>query len=258
MLTSTVVAQPSRTKKKNLVGAIPYSTAMPTRLGVEWRARLSHTARTLRRRMHARDACVLAAGRCAPAWLPVTTRTVANRANCECQPWGRRPGRSASPSGIRLRRIPPSRTSPQLTPPAGGSTGVPDSLDTKRVNASGPALMSGGRPVRSPWATPVPRSPSRGLSSSFCFTNPLFIRGYACRRRSHSGVARNDVTCANMTGKCAISAESWPKFPKFDPENYCAAPRGRVTFVVSPGKRKSKQGTVPNVNPPRLPPAAQF
>jgi hypothetical protein len=51
-----------------------------------------------------------------------------------------------------------------------------------------------------------------------------------------------------MTGKCAISAESWPKFPKFDPENYCAAPRGRVTFVVSPGKPKTADPTAPGVN----------
>lgn len=254
MLTSAVVAQPPRAKKKNLVRAVSYSTTMPTFSGAEWRVRLSRAARTRRRRIRthrtARDADVLDAGHCVPGWPPAAMHAVANRATCDCrQPWGRPPGRSASHPGIRPRRIPPSRTSPQLTPPARGSTGVPDSLDTKQVNTSGPAAMPCGRPIRFSWATLVPRSPSRGLLSSFCFTYPLFIHGCARRRLSYSGSSCNGVTCANMTGKCMLSAESWPKFPEFIPENYCVAAWQRVTFVVSPGKRKTKTSNRPECEP---------
>jgi hypothetical protein len=46
-----------------------------------------------------------------------------------------------------------------------------------------------------------------------------------------------------------VSAESWRKFPEFVPENHCVRPWYRVTFVVSPGKRKIKTGNRPECEP---------
>lgn len=61
--------------------------------------------------------------------------------------WCQRSGQSVSSSGIRLSWIPPCLTFPQVRPRPGGSTGIPDSLDTKQGSTSGPAALSHVRRV---------------------------------------------------------------------------------------------------------------
>lgn len=224
MLASTaVIASPTR-KKKNSVSAPLHSAAILSLLHVERRARLRRFPCRSRGRARTRPLNATGTGR--------------GDAERDGQPWGRRPGRSASPSGIRLSRIPSCQAFSQVTKDDGGSTGIPDSLDTKRVSTSGPAAVSpvvtlvvgcaqvhSAHPIRLVLAHIFPLGNS---CPRFLYSRPAF---FALSNRDPS---RSDLRkCLQETD--ASSPSGSPKFAEIDAGNLLRTARDRVTFVVSPG-----------------------
>ncbi|QWF81021.1 hypothetical protein HUW46_04446 [Amycolatopsis sp. CA-230715] len=243
MLASTVIAPPSRPKKKNPVDVSLYSTTTPELLFVERRARLPRTANTAQNHFRGHDAqCDTStsdAEHHVPARLPGATPADRSDAESDRHPGGRRPGLSASYSGIRLRRIPPYQPFSQLTPPARGSTGVPDSLDTKRVSTSGPAV-SRTFVVVPPVLTTALHSPHSPLIPLFVFLKRTsFIRGPVCFRRICFGSDENALTCANADGNCVpLASQVGQNFPKLIPETYCVAPGVELRLLCHRENRK--------------------
>lgn len=186
MLASTVVEQSTRPKKKNSVDATLYPTTMPTLLLPRCCARLSRIAIAVRRRVLGRgiqrDASISSADRHVLARLPGATLAGRNDAERDCHPWGRRSGLSGSPSGIPLRWIPPYRLFSQLTRHAGGSTGVPDSLDIKQVNTSGPARVSRNPVIAARVLNAAIRSPYPPVISFFYFLVAINFGGVPISR----------------------------------------------------------------------------
>jgi hypothetical protein len=245
MLASTTTAQPSRPKKKNPVGAPLYFTTIHSECGV----RLSRTATTSLREtrdhdVH-REAGIPGAERHALPQLPAITLTEGIGAERDWQPWGRRPGLSASSSGIRLKWIPSCQPFSQLKPPARGSTGVPDSLDTKQESTSGPATVSRNFVIASPVLTTAPHPPYLPLNSlSHFLKRSEFMRGLACRRRTHSEPARNGLTCTNVSGECVpFTSKDSGNFQKLTREKYCAAPGVELLLLCHRENRKPQQTT---------------
>ncbi len=247
MLASTAEAQPSRPKKKNFVGAQSHSPASSTSALVECYRRLSRAVKTLRR--HRGDPA-LHAGSGSSARSLGDAPVASGDAERDCQPRGHRPGLSASSSGIRLSRIPPCRPFSQVTPAKGGSTGIPDSLDTKQVNTSGPAAMSRGFVLVSPVLTCPLRSPSLVLSGLFLFVN-ISARGLACGRRSR---CRNGWQAPDLRKQLheygIVDGKRLAKFPGIDPEKLLFGARDRATFVRYRENRKPRKQTAPGTNGP--------
>jgi hypothetical protein len=241
MLASTVVAQSPTLKKKNTVRTPHYFIAMSPPPHIEPRARPSRATSTARRRGRDRrcdcDASTSSVDQGNRLRSPAATGTREGDAEGDCRSGFRCPCRSVSFSGIRLRRIPPSQPFSQFTPAVGGSAGVPDSLDTKQVSTSGQAAASRAFASVHRLVASVIYSPCRRPGFHFYLFNYM----HSCAALCLAGV----VHCCNPSQvadqhkwkwKSSRRIENPAKSSKLVPENYCAAARDRVTFVVSPGK----------------------
>ena len=177
-------------------------------------------------RGHAVQCDAGAAGSVVLARLPGATLVGRSDAERHCQAWGRRPGLSTSSSGIRLRWIPPYQPFSQLAPPAGGSTVVSDSLDTKQVNTSGPAVVSCDLVTVLLLLTTAAASPYLVLGFLHYFLKtPALICGSIRVWRVHSESIGNALTCANTDGKCVqLMKNDDQNSLKLTPESGCVAP----------------------------------
>lgn len=253
MLTSTVSTQPSRVKNKNLVRTSRHFTAMPTRSGVGWCVQSRRAPRTPRPRLCAhgivRDAGVLDAAHDVAVWPLASARAAANRFGCDCRSWGRRPGRSASPSGIHPRRNPSSRTFPQFTPPVRGSAGVPDLLDTKRESTSGPAVQSCGLPIVGPLLASALCPPRVHAHLRFSFLKEVHLSSASFLAGSEAAeLCCNCVTWANSTGNVISDAGGGPKFPGIEPGNLLRWVWGSSYVCRVTGKSETRKHSTARVS----------
>lgn len=220
MLTSTVTAQPSPQKKSSLVGPrlrnrfpapAPKNRALPRRA----HRHITGTRRAQPHRAATRSAALSRDGHGGAATpCGISPATAARRGGTQrrCQPWGHSGGHSASSSGIRLRRIPQCHASPQHTAPSGGSTGIPDSLDTKQVITSGPAALSRQFDTRS-------RGPASITGSRPAFSYPFTayfdindcIRGSVARHPGNSRSASPPLAWTNISREFIRPPENPPK-----------------------------------------------
>jgi len=237
MLASTVIARRIRPKKKNLVSAPLNSKTISEPSLVECCARPSRAA------TWDRDSQRAVAATCHP-------RAGANDAESRSRPGVHRPGPSASSSGsssgARLSRIPPCPAFEQLTLPLGGSTGVPDSLDTKQASTSGPGAVSRGL-VITPAVLTSARPSSHAPPKPFFYSLKRTVFFYGCnpRRRTLFRPAQSIPVNAFRSRRNIAK-----NFPKMTPENYCTPARDRVTFVVYRANGKHTEPPPPAANYP--------
>ncbi len=181
--------------------------------------------------------------------LPVTTTSTSDSAEYGCHQRVHQPGRSGTCSGIRLRRIPLASASPQHTRPRGGSTGIPDSLDTKQVITSGPAAVSRQYRRSSSVAAGIHTSPFRTLAIRSLLLKPIhsaaaLTSAEFCRPGSDTGT----LNCTNNA-----LFRIYPPFfgeitRKMGAESYCDHIRAELRLSCHRENRKPQNQPTTNGN----------
>ncbi|VVJ22708.1 Uncharacterised protein [Amycolatopsis camponoti] len=241
MLASTVAAQSSTPKKKNPVRTLHLFAAMASPVRIERTAQLPHAATTAPDRASGhgidRDASAPGGDRNNHSWTPTATAARKEDAESGCRAGFRPDCRSVSHSAIRLSRILSCYPLSQLRATVGGSVGIPDSLDTKQVSTSGPAVVPCCLIIVFTRLARACQSPSAIPSSYLYFLNE--VDSFAVSFWAGVDVLQSGdtcLTCANVPGIPLLSANSL----ELTPETYCAGSRDRATFVASPEKRNRK------------------